>query len=114
MFDLQALEKAGFKKLMTTEEWEEWHEREIQRYNKAAVPTGTNGVTKNYVLQRDDVILTTEQNTQSSAATGLQTTVEYPEIVVLETEDHRRTVTCDASDTELILVLAEEMASRGA
>lgn len=112
MFDLKALEEAGFEKLMTTEEWEEWHEHELQRYNKADEPVGVNKVTKSYVLQRNGVRLTTEQNTQTSSPTGLQTTVEYPEIVVLEREDHTQSVTCDASDTDLILLLADQLEGR--
>jgi hypothetical protein len=110
MFDLKALEGAGFKKLMTSAEWKKWHEREVAKY--AEQREGAGQITKHYVLQRNGVLLTTEQNTQTSAPSGLQTTVEYPEIVVLEKEDRTRRVTCDASDTELILLLADQLEGR--
>lgn len=114
MLDLKALEEAGFEKVMTTDEWEKWSEREAERYDKSDRAPNQGRVTKNYMLERNGVLLTTEQNTQVSSATGIQTTIEYPEIAVLETVDHRKSVTCDAGDTELILLLAEELAGRGA
>lgn len=96
MFDLPALEAAGFEKLLTTEQWE------------ATVEEG--GPLVNYRLARGEVLITTEQNTQESAPYGVSTIVRYPEIAVIShaTYVHRR-VTCDASDTELILILADEV-----
>jgi hypothetical protein len=96
MFDIDALEAAGFTKLLSTEEWEATH-------------AGLNPLV-DYRLSRGDVLLTTEQNTQEQDASGLSTTVRYPEIAVLENLRYPgRRVTCDAADTELILLLAEEI-----
>lgn len=98
MFDIDALEAAGFEKMLTTEEW-------------AAANRAQPNPLSNYYLRRGDVLITTEQNTTEQAPTGgISTTVRYPEIAIIH-HAHRfyERVSCDASDTELILLLVEEL-----
>lgn len=96
MFDIAALEEAGFEKTLSDEEWE--------RMSANVIPL------VDYRLVRGDIMISTEQNTQQTDASGLQTTVRYPEIAVIQhlARPDRR-VSCDASDTELILLLVAEL-----
>jgi len=113
MFDLEKLEAAGFEKAMTTEEWETFTAEEAEKYKRPGSSPGetvaVGTVTKDYVLRRGDVWIMTEQNTQSSTASGIPAMITYPEIVVIKSESQSRQVTCDASDTGLILALAAEL-----
>jgi hypothetical protein len=96
MFDIEALEAAGFTKLLTEEVW-------------AAGP-GQQVPLNNYFLARGEVLITTEQNTTEQSPYGISTTVRYPEIAIIHHAVlQSRRVTCDASDTDLILALAEEV-----
>lgn len=96
MFDIEALLAAGFEKILSESEW------------AATVQPGTPLV--DYRLARGVVMVSTERNTQTQDANGLQTTVRYPEIAVVQhLERPSRRVTCDAENTELILLLAEEI-----
>lgn len=116
MFDLDALEAAGFRKTLTTEEWELLQEQVAERYSRAAGPTvqdhapGGN-IVVDYVLERDNVRVSTEQNTQDQAPFGISMTVRYPTVAVIESLNDTRRVCCDASDTSLILALADELAT---
>ena len=116
MFDLAALEGAGFEKQYSLEEWEELQASVNARYQRRAAGADVreerpgSHVTVNYVLQRGDVRVSTEQNTQDQAPYGIQTTVQYPEIAIIENVTDMRRVTCDARDTQLILALADQLA----
>jgi hypothetical protein len=113
MFDLKALETAGFEKALTSDEWELLQQQAAKRYARTGqaaqehVPGGN--VVIDYVLERGDVRVSTEQNTQDQAPFGVPLTVHYPQIAVIENLNDNRRVTCDASDTALILLLADEV-----
>lgn len=116
MLDLEKLEAAGFEKTMTAEEWEEFHEHEQERYKRRAESSGqiddmvaTGTVTKNYVLKRGPVLIITEQNTQTTTASGLPAMITYPEIVIVKSEKDGRQIACSPDDTDLILALADEL-----
>jgi hypothetical protein len=98
MFDIDALEAAGFEKILSAEEWE-------------ATNRAQPNPRSDYYLRRGLVMVTTEQNTsEQSTVGGISTTVRYPEIAIVHhAERPMERVTCDASDTELILLLAEEL-----
>lgn len=113
MFDLKALEDAGFQKALTTEEWELLQEQVARRYTRAgqSVQEQTPGgnVVVDYVLERENVRVSTEQNTQDQIPFGVPMTVRYPQIAVIENLEDNRRVSCDAADTALILLLADEV-----
>lgn len=114
MFDIDKFEAAGFEKTMTLEEWEHFNAEVVPKAYVRATPDSVHGtpgsdVTVDFVLQRNAVMLRTERNTQEQAEGGLRTTVHYPEIVILEADEGRISVSCDASDAELILLLAEQL-----
>lgn len=97
MLDIEALEAAGFAKLMTTEEWEKAN---------AAAPNPR----VEYRLSRGEVLIATERNTQEQSPHGISTTVRYPEIAIIwHAFAAAQRVTCDASNTDLILALADEV-----
>lgn len=116
MFDLTALEGAGFNKTLTTEEWEQLQGQVAARYARAgtgsveAQVAGGN-VVVDYVLERGNIRVSTEQNTQDQAPFGISMTVHYPQVAVIENVDDGRRVSCDAGDTALILLLADEIAT---
>lgn len=104
MFDLAALEAAGFEKTLSDEEWVDAQAAFNSLY-------GREGVTVNYVLLRGEIRLVTEQNTQEQEQFGVQTTVQYPEVAVLEHVNiPTRRVAVDASNTALILAVADDLA----
>jgi hypothetical protein len=113
MFDLKALEDAGFAKALTAEEWQLLQDQNATRYTRAGetaqgqVPGGK--VVVDYVLERGDVRVSTEQNTQDQAPFGIAMTVRYPQIALVENISDGRRVTCDASNTALILAMADEV-----
>ena len=115
MFDIDALEAAGFTKTLTDEQWIDLNENQLpQQYLRedgAGLKPGSKG-TVDYLLERKGVFLRTERNLQEQEQAGLQTTVRYPEIVILEAWEGRVRVACDASDTELILTLVDEIGSK--
>lgn len=112
--DVQKLIDAGFSKALSDEEWEAMQESQKQRYLR---PGGTDvqqqipggNVAINYVLDRGDVRISTQQNTQDQAPYGIKTTVHYPEVAILENTKDGRRVTCDANDADLILKLSDEI-----
>lgn len=113
MCDIDALLAAGFVKTLSEEEWEQMNARLPEVYNTGDNPNPSN-VTINYILERGDVRLVTEQNTQEQAPLGVQTTVRYPEIVVLEsTRIPNLRVSVDATNTELILAVADDIQNAG-
>jgi hypothetical protein len=95
MFDIDALLAAGFEKLLSDEEW---------------AATSTIVPLVDYRLVRGNVMVSTERNTQDQDNNGLQTTVRYPEIAVIQHLDYvNRRVSCESANTELILLLADEI-----
>ena len=115
MFDIEALEGAGFAKKYTTEEWQQLQAATDERSSRMAaataggVPRAGGQVKIDYVLERGNVRIITEQNTQEQAPFGISTTVRYPEIAIIESTVDMRRVSCDASDTALILTLADQV-----
>lgn len=101
--DLKALEDAGFVKALTAEEWELHNNKRAAHFGDASV------VALSYLLERGNVRISVEQNTQTQAPFGVQMVVHYPEIAIIEDSTTGRRVTCDASDTDLILALADEV-----
>lgn len=97
MFDIDTLLAAGFEKVLTDSEW-------------AATSAATPLV--DYRLVRGDVMVSTERNTQDQENGGLQTTVRYPEIAVIQDLNYpNRRAACDANDTELIFLLVAQIES---
>lgn len=113
MFDLKALQDAGFEKALSTEEWEQLQAQLAQQYSRPSQSNAQEqipgGVVVDYVLKRGDVRVSTQQNTQDQAPYGISMTVRYPQIAMIENEADGRRVSCDAANTALILLLAEEI-----
>lgn len=112
MFDLAALEAAGFTKTLSDEEWQQLQDSLRDQYARPGATVGEfagGNVRVDYVLQSGAVRIFTEQNTQEQSPFGISTTVHYPEIVVVENLDDGRRVACDAHNTALILELATQL-----
>ena len=65
-----------------------------------------------YILERRGVRVTVEQNTQTQAPYGIETVVHYPQVAVVSHESTVQQVSCDASDTELILAVVDDLEMR--
>lgn len=101
VFDFEALERAGFEKTLTSEEWEEMqNDISLQAHSDLRV---------DYILRRGDVTLHVEQNNKSGVPVGGATvTANYPQIVVLSGPAGK--VAVAAGDTDLILAMAAQVA----
>lgn len=101
MFDLIALTEAGFENV-TGQEFNLIEGQYVER----------PGVTVEHRLRRGNVRVITEQNTQQQLnPLGVSTTIQYPEIAIVENTVDGGRVACDSSDVELILRLATELDS---
>lgn len=113
MLDVEALESAGFQRL-SHEDWLAFQASSSQRYSRSSISGPTDGamvsaanVRNDYVLQRRDVQIISEQNTQEQLLPGFDTSVRYPEVAIIQRGPRR--VSCSAEDTDLILLLADQM-----
>ena len=102
VFKPQGLIQAGFKKTLTNKQWStkmsQLQQSEISR---------TGPYRLEYILQRGEVTVTIEQNTSKQLHGGLEATVTYPSVAVVEGPKGR--VACDPENTELILQMADEL-----
>ena len=112
MFDIQAFEDAGFTKQLTEDEWRKRNDSMatfLTRQRRDGLP---GDVRIDYILERRGVRVTVEQNTQTQAPYGIETVVHYPQVAVVSHESTVQQVSCDASDTELILAVVDDLEMR--
>jgi hypothetical protein len=100
MFDLQMLEAAGFEKQLTEQEWQD---KQQQLAGSEMAHGGEYRL--DYVLARDRVTVTVEQNTSTQEYGGMQMQVRHPPVAIIDGPNGR--VSCSAENAQLILQLAE-------
>lgn len=102
MFDLDALAEAGFRKRLSEQEWRTLNS-ELNQTELAA--GGEYHI--DYVLGRDDVTVTIEQNVSTQEHGGMQIQTRHPAIAVVEGPNGR--ASCSVEYPELILELARQV-----